>query len=363
MKCNILIFMQNLAGGGAERVVLNIIKKLDKNRFNICLVLVAKTGELLDQLPDHIELINLNKRSTSSAVFSLRKAINEFNPDLVFSSLARTHIVLYLALKLAGVKSHLILRSPNSPKQYMKSKPIGMISRYLLGKAYRSCELLVAQTESMKCELITYHGVKKENIKVFLNPVDFNNIDLLIENVDNPFDNNYTNIVAAGRIIEQKGFDILIKSFATVVKANPNFRLHIIGEDVVGEKAKLEKLAHTLNITDYISFLGFQSNPYKFYVNADLYVLSSRWEGMPNTVLENLYLEKCIVATKCIPFLSDIIEDGKNGVLVDVEDTQALAEAILAYEKLSPVKFKIFDKIGGDVNDLFDIEKIHLEGS
>lgn len=363
MKRNILIFMQNLAGGGAERVVLNIIKKLDKDRFNICLVLVSKTGELLDQLPEHIELINLNKISTSSAVLPLKKAINQFKPDIVFSSLARTHIVLYLALRLSGVKSHLILRSPNSPKQYMKSKPIGLISRYLLGVAYRSCKLLIAQTDSMKSELIEYHGVKKEKIKVFLNPVDFGNIDLLIKNTVNPFDNDYINIVAAGRIIEQKGFDVLIESFATVVKANPKFRLFIIGEDVIGEKTKLEKLAQTLSISDYISFLGFQSNPYKFYLNADLYVLSSRWEGMPNTVLENLYLEKCVVATKCIPFLSDIIEDGKNGVLVDVEDTQALAEAILAYEKLSPVKFEIFDKIGGDVNALFDIEKLHLECS
>ena len=102
---------------------------------------------------------------------------------------------------------------------------------------------------------------------------------------------------------------------------------------------ELEEIIVGLSLDKYIKFLGFKNNPYQYYYYCDLFVLSSRWEGLPNAVLENLYLKKPIVATKCFSYIHEIIKDGLNGILVNIEDTDNLAKAILSYKKIEPGYF------------------------
>ena len=90
-----------------------------------------------------------------------------------------------------------------------------------------------------------------------------------------------------------------------------------------------------------VIFLGFQENPYRFFYYADLYVLSSRWEGLPNTILENMFLGKRIVSTRCIEFLETIIKDGENGYLVEVDDIKTLSTRILTFDNLHEKKHVI----------------------
>jgi len=138
----------------------------------------------------------------------------------------------------------------------------------------------------------------------------------------------------------EKGFDVLIESFAKVVEKRSNFHLHILGRDVDGNLEKLEKQVAELGISENITFHGFQKNPYPFYKFCDLFVLSSRREGLPNVVLECQYLGKPVVATRCIPAIERLIDDGRNGFVVDVEDVDQMADAIKKFRKLKPVKIK-----------------------
>lgn len=348
LKTKILFFMPNLDGGGAERVVTNIIRQLNKDKFDIYLVLVDKYGEYIDLIPHEVTIIDLKAKKISRSFFKLRLVIKRLKPNIIFSSLFTTNVMLYLSSFFLLKEIKLVLRSPNSPKLILENGKMSFYCKFLLESAYKRADYILAQTPEMKKEIHEYHGIKNSKIITFLNPLDKQTIDNNIKNISNMFDETYINVVASGRLHEQKGFDILIKAFKLVVQQNNNFRLFIIGKDK-GEEENLLRDMKNLELDDVVKLVGFQKNPYQYYYYSDLFVLSSRWEGLPNTVLENLYLEKRIVATRCIPFMDQLIEDKKNGLLVEVGNINALAEAILNYKLIVPSnRFKT-----DDVNRLF----------
>lgn len=354
MKTKIVFFMPGLHGGGAEKVAVNIIREINQDKYDLHLVLTEKKGKYLDLIPDYVIVHNLNAQKTILSIFKLRKVILDIKPDIIFSTLFRTHIAVDLALLGLKFKPQTIFRSPNSPKLLIENNQLNIVMKCLLERAYKNANSIIAQTPEMKEEIVKYHFVDKKKITVFLNPIDRKLIDSKIENIESPFNTNYINVVAAGRLTQQKGFDVLIKSFADVISENNKYRLHIIGEER-DAKEELLHLIDKLNLKEYVSLLGFKSNPYQYFYYCDLYVLSSRWEGLPNTVLENLYLKKPIVSTRCIPFMNELIENGKNGILVEVENKKSLAEAILNYktidttyknEKLNKVSVEsLFEKV------------------
>jgi len=352
-KIKILFFVPQLVGGGAEKVSINIMRILEKNRFEVHLVVINGEGPALRYLSEDIILHDLEVSKTMFSVFKLRKLIFEIRPDILFSSLIRGNIAVSLAIIGLKNKPFIIFRSPNSPKLLLKHNQMKFFQKYLLEYAYKKADLVLAQTPEMKAEIIKYHGITKDKITVFLNPIDTDTIDKQIKNIKNPFESKNINVVAAGRITYQKGFDLLIKSFKNVVEENPLFRLYIIGEDDGCELENLQKIVKELKLTEYIYFLGYKKNAYKYFYFSDLYVLSSRWEGLPNTVLENLYLHKPIVSTRCIPFMDTLIKEGENGFLVDVGDINSLSNAILNYKNLM-FNFSNSNNIKENVNNFFN---------
>ncbi len=351
MKRKIMFFLPNLYSGGAERVTVNILRALNSEFYDIHLVLVEKKGDYISLVPDYVKIHDLKVKKTFFSIFKLRLKVENIKPEIVFSTLLRAHIVLYLATLFKN-KPYTILRSPSSPKLLLKNNQINVLVRFFLEKAYKKADLVIAQTPEMKNELFEFHNINLNKIKVFLNPIDSKFIDEKIISGHNPFNNSFINVLAAGRLTKAKAFDILIKSFKNVVLKNGMFLLHIIGKDD-GEEEKLKTIVKELKLENHVKFLGFQENPYQFFKYADLYVLSSIWEGLPNTVLENLYLKKPIVATKCMPFMNKLIHDGKNGLLVDIEDENQLADAILNYEVID-VNYKS-SLNESNVNELFNV--------
>jgi len=352
MKSKIIFFLPNLTVGGAELITLNFIKKLDKNKFEVILVVISNSWDVIEELPIDIEIVRFDISRTIKSIFKISTFIKEREPDIVFTSLMHSSMVLYLALLINMKKPKIIFRSPTSPKLLIESGKLGSFRKQLLIKTYKSANLLIAQTPEMKIEMVKYYGIKEEKIKVFINPIDKIAINQKLQNIKNPFNEEKENIVASGRLVKQKGFDILIEAFALAYAQNKNLELHILGSEME-EGNNLRELVKSLNLQKQVHFLGHQSNPYRYYYFSDLYVLSSRKEGLPNTVLENLYLKKPIIATRCIPFMDTLFKDRKNGFLVEVENIEELAEKILAYKSLVPDDSFIPEQ-KGDINELIE---------
>ncbi len=351
MRKKIIFFLPLMSGGGAERVTINIIKELDKREYRIYLILgTDKIGNSLHLIPKDIVIHSLNTDKTIYSILKLRKIIKNIEPDIIYSSLNRSHIAIYLALMGLKNRPKSIMRIPSSPKLVDKYIKHSFIFSLFLNKSLKSANIIIAQTPEMRDEAVVYYHLNREKIRVLLNPLDRNLIDKSIKNSKNPFNKDYINVVASGRLSKEKGFDILIKAFREVYQKNSRFRLHIIGPDYNSEIDKYRELIKRLELVDIVYLLGFKTNPYIYYRYSDLFVLSSRWEGLPNAVLENIYLKKPIVATRCIPFMSKLIKDGKNGFLVEVENIKELADAILRYRELKDLDKEIIES---DINSFF----------
>ncbi len=350
-KKKIIFFLPLMSGGGAERVTINIIKKLNRDYFEPHLVLGTKSlGNSLHLIPKYIYQHDLETDKTIYSILKLRDIIKKINPYFIFTSLNRSHIAVNLAL--IGIKNRpkTIMRIPSSPKlvdRYIKNSSI---FNFFLNRALKKATYIIVQTPEMRDETEIYHSVKRDKIKVLINPLDRDLIDNSLDK-KSPFNKKYINVVASGRLSKEKGFDILIRAFKEVYSKNNSFRLHIIGPDYDNQKKKYREIIKGLGLDNIVNLLGFKKNPYIYYQHSDLFVLSSRWEGLPNAVLENLYLKKPIIATKCIPFMSQLIDNGKNGFLVDIESVEQLSDNIVRYKELKSLGIKSLKS--SDVNSFF----------
>lgn len=335
-KIKILFVIPNLNGGGVERIFVNYIRSLNIERYDISLLLINKTGEFLKFIPKHVNIVDLGKSKTRYGFFKLLKSIKNIDPELIVSTTNRMNILILMVSLFVTSKTKICLYEPSMPSAQFGEKYLPRYYLLLMKILYRLSDYIIAQTDEMKNEIVDYYFVKKEKILVTSNPMDTKLIDEQASQYENPYDKSNINIVASGRIREEKGFDFLLRSFAKVVGNNKKFKLYILGD--IGSKSYLNELQNIIqkcDLTDHVQFIGFKSNPFPYYKHADLFVLSSKWEGLPNVVLEALYLQTPVVVTDCIPYFNKLICEGKNGYVVKFGDKQDLAEKIQRYLDLS----------------------------
>ncbi len=330
-KKDILFVLPSLSGGGAERVTTNIINFIKKNNFNINILLINNIGPFKDLIFDNnINIINLNKKHARTSYFKLVKIINTIKPDIVFSTLQHVNILLLIFKRLYKSKPKLIIREANTPSQFMGNLNLfkKKLFLFLLKTQYKKADLIIAQCDEMRDDIIsTYKLNNVDNVITIYNPIDVK----FIKNKStdfNPFNDTYVNIVSIGRLTYQKGFDILLKSISIVRELYPNVFLTIVGDGEL--RNYLIRLSNDLNIQNSVNFVGFQNNPYPYIKYSDLYVLSSRWEGFPNTLLEAITLNKKVVSTNCKSGTFEILNDYENGIIVKTDDPVSLAEGIIS---------------------------------
>lgn len=331
----ILFTIPRLTGGGAERIFLNYMRLLDPEIWNISLLLVRKEGVLLNQIPDYVNIFGLNKTRTRFSLFAFIKSINRLDPRLIVSTSNYLNILLLLASFFIKGNPTICLYEPSMPSAQIFNKHFPKYYFWLIKILYKRADYIIAQTEEMREEIIKYFSHPKKDIVVTINPLDESLIQSQLVGKKNPFDQEQINIIVSGRISEEKGQDALVRAFKYVIEKNNLYRLNILG--AIGDQKyydKLKEIIQDLNLTENIEFLGFKTNPYPYYKYADLLVLPSRWEGLPNVVLEALYLQTPVVVTNCIPYFEKLLKKGINGYIVDVDNSDGLAEAIINYKNL-----------------------------
>jgi len=315
--------------GGAERMSVLIGKILPRERYDVKYVVVGRLRNIYNILPEGyaVDCIPVFNKYAFSTLRIWWKIMRE-KPDVVFTSQSAYNPRVIIAARLAGRK--IIVRSSGMVKRYSKR-------RFREVKlTYRHSDMIIAQQEDMRDQIINLLAVNPDRIVTIHNPMDSSDIDRLAS-ASSPYSNHAnTNYVNVASINPNKSQDVAIRALAIVRKTITNAHLFLVGKyDTNGSYFKgLIKQVEELRLDDCVHFIGYDKNPYKWVKNADCFVLSSQIEGFPNALIEASYLGIPCVSTKCLKLMDEIIKDGQNGYVVDVDDVDGLAQAMKEAVKL-----------------------------
>lgn len=329
----ILFFIQN-GLGGAERVQLEIARMLLDDGWHVefCMISFESENRIKKFYPANVEQSEIFAHSQIGLLKDIYLEIKEAQPDVVFASAMHLNQrILIVSLLFPGIK--FVVRNEN----YLYTIPY--IKRRTLALTYKKANAIISQTEEMEDELIKL-GIKKDKIRTIYNPINERTIREKAQMIS-PFPNDdKIRFVALGRFARQKGFDILVEAYAIVSEKIPESELFIVGDTSHYNGsvfAELKQLVEKYKLSKKVFFTGFKENPYPYIKNCNVFVLSSRYEGLPNVLIEALFLGKPCAATTCIPIISRIIFEGKNGYLASSENPSELADAMLKASNMTEI--------------------------
>jgi len=336
-KIKITFFLPALEAGGAERTMIRLLCGLNKEVFQPTLLLGKIRGPLIKEISEEVLVKELNFSHIRYALFKLIRYFQKEKPEIFVSFLSHLNVFSVLAKIFSRIKTKLIISErttfshlPEITKTAKNKLLASIFLKPLVRLTYPLADAIVCVSKGVAEDISQYLPSSKRNkIKVIYNPVVSDELYTLANQpVDHPWflDKETPVILAVGRLTKAKDYPTLLKAFSLISKKK-NVYLIIIGE---GEERKnLEELIDKLDISENIALLGFEENPYKYMKKASVFVLSSSREGFPNVLVEAMTCGLPVVSTDCSSGPNEIIENGKNGILVPVGDEKALAEAIL----------------------------------
>ncbi|MGL4865093.1 MAG: glycosyltransferase [Cetobacterium sp.] len=327
----ICFILDNMCSGGAERVALNLINNLSRDKYEITLYLKQRSQNYLDYLSQvksdvTIKYFKNNNYGISGNFFDLFEINQIFKKnkfDIVFSQLGlgkRVGIVKKIFLKNNDIK--FVYRETNLDLFLRKDNNIfrRMLSKYFNRFIISNFDKVIAQSYTMQNYLLKENKLLKNKIEVINNPCDFEVVNQKkLEKLEEEFDKNKINLIAIGRLENQKGFDMLIETLSKI--RNQNYILRIFGEG--SKKEILEKMIKEKKLTKKIFLCGMNENPYKFIKNSDFLISSSRYEGLSNVVIEATVLGVPVIANSYIG-VEEIIKNGLNGEIIDIKNSKLL---------------------------------------
>jgi glycosyltransferase involved in cell wall biosynthesis len=328
---SVAIFLPNLAGGGAEKVNILLASQFVDAGIKVTFVLQSKTGELLEKVPQGARIISFDRPRTLACVGPLARFLEREQPDVLLSNMGHNNVVSVWAAKLARSPTRVIAIQHSAislETKHMKSwqhKILPTLYKLFLPWAHA----VVAVSNGVADDLTATTGFPRKRITSIHNPVivsDFETLAMATTDHGWLADDAPPYILSVGRLTQQKDHATLIRAFAEISSKTPA-RLLILGDGEM--RAELNDLVKQLGLSDRVCLAGFYQNPIPFMRKAALLVLSSRYEGFGNVIVEALACGTPIVSTDCPYGPKEILESGYYGRLVPVGDAQALANAIL----------------------------------
>ncbi|MDQ2731158.1 MAG: glycosyltransferase family 4 protein [Armatimonadota bacterium] len=318
------LVISSLSGGGAERIMSVAANDWTQRGHQVTLITLESAGQDFYTVDDTVHRIGLGLLPPSRNILDvirnnwkrirlLRTSIRESRPDVIISFIDIINIMTLLAS--AGLRVPVVVREAVQPGSYS----LGWLRSTLRLWTYRSASRVVVLTDRGPN---FFTGKVKRNCRVIPNPVmpAISRDDVPEYALTKPC------VVAMGRLDAQKGFDILLQAFARVGERYPDWSLTILGEGP--DRSALEQECRKLDLSARVHMPGLIKNPQAVLRQADLYVLSSRYEGFPNALCEAMACGLPVIATDCPSGPREIIRVGIDGILVPVEDVSALATAM-----------------------------------
>ena len=322
-RLRVLFVISDLSGGGAERAVSTYLHHLDRSRFEpgLCLWRDIRAYPVPEDVP--VWVTGKSKSwHTPLTILKMARLVKRWQPDIVLSQLRYVNLLTGFACAISRQHACWIPSIQNNPE----NEDAVRINSLLMPLMKRASKV-VTVSHGIETQLIERFHFPKENVTVMYNPVDFGPIEAEYPVRDDD-KNADLRIVTMGRLTRQKDHRTLLQAVARVSRDH-NVKLIILGEGPM--RNELESFAAALGIQQSVEFRGFISNPFGIIKGADIFVLSSKWEGHPLALMEAMACATTAIATRCPTGPEEIIENGENGILVPVEDDEALSRAIVNF--------------------------------
>ena len=324
----LLIFIHSLSSGGAERVTTNLANYWAGKEWDI--TIATLTGDESDfyQLHPRVKRIALNLDADSQGLLSaikhnyqrvraLRKVLKQQQPDVALAMMTTANILLALAAKGLGIPA------VGSERIHPPMLPLGTVWEWLRQHIYGQLDMLVALTKESAVWLKA--NTKIQKVEIIPNTVNYP-ITPQPPVIKPKFVSNRFNLIAVGRLSYQKGFDRLIQAFSTLASRFPEWNLIILGEGDC--RQILEQQIAELGLEQRVSMPGVVGNLGDWYTEADLYVMTSLFEGFPNALGEAMSYGLPVISVDCDTGPRDIIRHQVDGLLVPQNDHHALVETL-----------------------------------
>lgn len=326
----VAIFTSDMSGGGAERAMCKLAGGIARRGHHVDLVLRRAEGHYLRELPSSVRVVDLDANRVLASLPGVVGYLRRERPDAMLTSLNYVNIVGIWARRIARVQTRLVvneqntmsLEAPHSHRRRQRMVP------QLARRFYPWADSVVAVSRGAADDLIRTVDLPPDLVQVVHNPIV---TPELVEMAGAPLEHPWFApgsdpvVVAVGRFAPQKDFPSLIRAIDAVRRTRP-VRLIIVGDGP--ERPMLERTIAELSLETVVDLPGWVQNPYPYMARAGVFVLSSRWEGLPSVLIEALYCGVPVVATDCPSGPMEILDGGKHGLLVPVGDVEALARGI-----------------------------------
>lgn len=287
----VAIVLPSFGGGGAERVVLTLARELDPARFAPEVIVIDGTGPWRTLVPDRIPITDLHSKRIRSGLLPLARVLRRNRFDVAVSTIGALNLALLALKPIVPAGLEVVVREANTPHRHAQSGAARRFYRWGYRRLYRRAARVISPASYLVRELVDDFGVSRDKITVIHNPVD----ELALRatgRVPVRVPGPGARFVAVGRLTQQKGFDRLLEMMAI---GPSEAHLTILGEGP--DRVSLETQRDELRLADRVVMPGFSTDAPRFVAGADALLLPSRWEGLPNVVLEALALGTPVIAT------------------------------------------------------------------
>lgn len=325
------IFLPNLSGGGAEKVMVILVNGLVERGVDVDLVLGRAQGPYLSGIDQRVRIVDLESNRVLFCIVPLIRYLRKERPGVMLSALITANIVGVMARRLSGVPLRLVLSEHAVSSVALADNPsfLKRIFPVLMRITYPMADLVIAVSHGVADDLTTNFNVSPARVDVVYNPVVTPELLELSKNraehklFDKP---DMLVVLSVGRLTSQKNYPLLIRAFAELPNTDKAC-LVILGEGEL--KGELVGLAKALGVESKVYFPGFVSNPFMWMRRASVFVLSSDYEGLSMVLIEAMACGTPVVSTDCPSGPSEVLEGGKWGRLVAMNDAAALSKAIM----------------------------------
>jgi len=336
MRKRVLFVIYSIYGGGAERQMQYILKYIDRKKFEPHLAIFHLTGKEKNVVPDDVPVYDLSAKLRPASFFvffKLLQLIKRLRPDKILSFMWGANLIFILAGIITRVPVVISERTftPVDLKQYR----LRYIRKFEIKMLYPYAKKIIAVSKNIKTALTDFFNIPHKKIKVIENAVDIEEIALKCKQYDVSI-GDY--VFACGSLEKIKNFSFLIEIMAEI----KNYKLIILGDGSQREylKNKAEELGIDLILPGYVE------NPYPYFRNAKVFVLTSLYEGSPNVVLEAMTCGVPVVAVDCPGGVREVIKNGENGIIVPQKDKTKLVKAIKDVLENRPLREKLVSNAG-----------------